>query len=51
MAACQEQRAQAAAQAILAQGRQLALERLGGARAPEEEPMIERSWQQTSGQL
>ena len=39
MAACQEQRAQAAAQAILAQGRQLALERLGGARAPEEEPM------------
>ena len=30
MAACQEQRAQAAAQAILAQGRQLALERLGG---------------------
>lgn len=29
MAACQEQRAQAAAQAILAQGRQLALERLG----------------------
>ena len=39
MAACQEQRAQAAAQAILAQGRQLALERLGGAPAQREEPM------------
>ena len=39
MAACHEQRAQAAAQTILAQGRQLARERLESARAPREEPM------------
>lgn len=39
MAACHEQRAQAAAQAVLAQGRQLARERLESAPAQQEEPM------------
>ena len=39
MAACTERQAQAAAAAIIARGRQMALERLVGARAPEEEPM------------